>query len=33
MKSSFKEALVFADHDIKERWEKFLQRFLRGDWP
>jgi len=30
---SFKEALVFADKDIRDRWGMYLQRFLRGDWP
>ena len=30
---SFQEALVFADKDIRERWETYLQRFLRVDWP
>jgi hypothetical protein len=33
LKMSFKEALVFADKDIRDRWEMCLQRFLRGDWP
>ena len=27
---SFKEALVFADKDIRDRWGMYLQRFLRG---
>lgn len=30
---SFKEALVFADQDIEDQWERYIQRFLRGDWP
>ena len=30
---SSKEALVFADKDIRERWEMYLQRFLQGDRP
>lgn len=33
LKMSFQEALVFADKDIRERWETYLQRFLRVDWP
>jgi hypothetical protein len=33
LKMSFKEALVFADKDIRDRWEMYLQRFLREDWP
>ena len=30
---SSKEALVFADKDIRERWGMYLQRFLQGDRP
>ena len=30
LKMSFKEALVFADKDIRDRWGMYLQRFLRG---
>jgi hypothetical protein len=30
---SFREALVFADQDIRDLWEIYLKRFLRGDWP
>jgi hypothetical protein len=33
LNKSFKEALVFADQDIEDRWEMYLSRFLRGDWP
>ena len=33
LKKSFKEALVFADKDIRDNWEMYLERFLRGDWP
>ena len=33
LKMSFKEALVFADQEIGDRWEMCLQRFLQGDWP
>jgi hypothetical protein len=33
LKMSFKEALVFADKDIRDRGGMYLQRFLRGDWP
>lgn len=33
LKMSFKDALVFADTDIRDRWEMYLRRYLRGDWP
>ena len=33
LKKSFKEALVFADKDIRDNWETYLGRFYLGDWP
>lgn len=33
LRMSFREALVFADRDIRGEWESYLQRFLRGDRP
>ncbi|WP_422653049.1 DUF7718 family protein [Candidatus Deferrimicrobium sp.] len=33
LQMSFKDALVFADQDIGESWEIYLQRFVQGDWP
>jgi hypothetical protein len=30
---SFEDALTVADTDIRERWEIYIERFLRGEWP
>ncbi len=30
---SYKEALVLADQDIQIRWETYIARFMKGDWP
>ena len=30
---SFEDALTVADTDIRERWEIYIERFLRGERP
>jgi hypothetical protein len=30
---SFEEALTYADLDINENWEKYKERFIRGQYP
>lgn len=30
---TFEEALIYADSEINENWENYVERFLKGNYP